>query len=270
MRLNKMDQLLQEVERLAKDYYKKYISDKTSLVIADVLEDIIMQQGIEVIYLRLPQLDGKSRILNGMFFKHVDPSIQPKIVINQLDTTRTQNFTLAHEWFHYILESEDLKKYDIQIDSNDALERSGDYFAATILMNRDAFISYFGIIDNQSLEKKIFKLADIFKVPYISVIRRIEELGLWDVSLYEEMSEQELTELRNNLLGASILDVPTKRPEFVQYQQRVIEKEASGLISNQETAKILASLNPELAEEYFNKSVSKKGIDALWDELDDE
>ena len=63
-----MDQLLQEVERLAKDYYKKYISDKTSLVIADVLEDIIMQQGIEVIYLRLPQLDGESRILNGMFF----------------------------------------------------------------------------------------------------------------------------------------------------------------------------------------------------------
>lgn len=265
-----MDQLLQEVERLAKDYYKKYISDKTSLVIADVLEDIIMQQGIEVIYLRLPQLDGESRILNGMFFKHVDPSIQPKIVINQLDTARTQNFTLAHEWFHYILESEDLKKYNIQIDSNEALERSGDYFAATILMNRDAFISYFGIMDKQPLENRIFKLADIFKVPYISVIRRIEELGLGDVSAYKEMSEQKLTELRNNLLGASIFDGPSKRPEFAQYQQLVIKKEVSGLISSQETAKILASLNSELAEKYFNKSISEKDIDALWDELEDE
>lgn len=264
-----MDQLLQQVERLANDYYKKYISDKTSLIIADVLEDIIVQQGIEVIYLRLPQLERESRILNGMFFKHTDSKIQPKIVINQLDTTRTQNFTLAHEWFHYILESEDLKKYDIQIDSNDKLERAGDYFAATILMNREAFISYFEIIGGQLLEKKIFKLADIFKVPYVSVVRRIQELSLWDVSMYESKTEEELTQLRQDLVGESLLDVPPKRKEFEQFQEKVIDSEATGKITSQETAKILANLNPALAEQYYEKSISDQDIDALWDELED-
>lgn len=264
-----MDELLQQVERLANDYYKKYISEKTSLAIADVLEDIIIQQGIEVIYLRLPQLDGESRILNGIFFKHIDPKIQPKIVINQLDTTRTQNFTLAHEWFHYILESEDLKKYDIQIDSNDTLERAGDYFAATILMNREAFISYFEIINNSSFEKKIFKLADIFKVPYVSVVRRIQELSLWDVSVYKMLTEEDLTQLRNDSVGESLLDAPPKRKEFEQFQEKVIASEATGKMTSQETAKILANLNPTLAEQYYEKSLSDQEIDALWDELDD-
>lgn len=264
-----MDQLLQQVERLAEEYYKKYISDKTSLVIADVLEDIIIHQGIEVIYLRMPKLDEESRLLNGMFLKHVDPAVQPKIVINQLDSARTQNFTLAHEWFHYILESEDLKKYDIQINSSDTLERAGDYFAATILMNRDAFISYFEIIDSQSFEKKIFKLSDIFKVPYVSVIRRIQELSLGDVSMYTMQTEEDLTRLRNDLLGESLLDAAPKRKEFEQFQEKVIDSEATGKITSQETAKILANLNPTLAEQYYEKSISDQDIVALWDELDD-
>lgn len=269
MGLNEMEQLLEQVERLAEDYYIKYISEKTSLVIADVLEDIVIQQGIEVIYLRLPQLDMESRLLNGMFLKHVNPAVQPKIVINQLDNARTQNFTLAHEWFHYILESEDLKKYDIQISSNEVLERAGDYFAATILMNKDAFISYFGIINNQSIEKKFFKLADIFKVPYVSVVRRIKELGLWDISAYEARSEKELVNLRLNLMGDSLLDIAPNRQEFEQFQEKIIAREAEGVLSGQEAAKILANLNPILAEKYYEKSVSNQDINALWDELDD-
>ena len=264
-----MDQLLQQVERLAEDYYKKYISKKTSLVIADVLEDILIQQGIEVIYLRLPKLDEESRLLNGMFLKHVDPAVQPKIVINQLDSARTQNFTLAHEWFHYILESEDLKKYDIHISSNDVLERAGDYFAATILMNKDAFISYFEIIGLQAIEKKIYKLADIFKVPYVSVVRRIKELGLWDVAAYGDFTEEQLVQSRIAYMGESLLDTAPKRKQFEQLQEKVIVREAAGTLSSQEAAKILANLNPALAQTYYEKSASAQDIDALWDELDD-
>lgn len=264
-----MDQLLQEVERLAKDYYLKYISEKTSLIIADILEDIVIQRGIEVIYLKLPELDEESRLLNGMFLNHINPKIQPKIVINQLDNARTQNFTLAHEWFHYILESEDLKKYDIQIESNEVLERAGDYFAATILMNKDAFSLYFEIIKSQVIEKKIFRLADIFKAPYVSVIRRIKELGLWDISAYEEMTEEQLRNLRVSIMGDSSLDMPPKRKEFEQFQEKLITREAEGTLSSQEVAKILANINPDLAEEYYEKSLENQDINALWDELED-
>ncbi|MBE1555514.1 ImmA/IrrE family metallo-endopeptidase [Sporosarcina limicola] len=263
-----MDHLMQEVERLADDYYKKYVSNKTSLMLADVLADIIVQQGIEVIYVSIPKADGEERRLNGMFFKHVNESVQPKIVINQLDTIRTQNFTLAHEWFHAILESEDMKKYAIQIQTKEEFERAGDYFSASILMNQEAFVSYFEIIRGRTLEYKVFKLADIFKVPYVSVVRRMSELDLTKVSLLGSLTEQELAELRYQQVGESVLDAPPKRIEFIQYQQLVRDKVVKGELSSLDVAKKLSHLNPKLAEEYFGKSVGEKDIDQLWNELD--
>lgn len=260
---------MQEVERLADDCYKKYVSPKTSLILADVLADIIAQQGIEVIYISIPKIDGEKRILNGIFFKHVNESVQPKIVINQLDTTRTQNFTLAHEWFHAILESEDLKQYAIQIQSNEDLERAGDYFAASILMNQEAFVSYFEIIRGQSLEQKVFKLADIFKVPYVSVVRRLNELDLTPVTTLEFLTEQELTKLRHEKIGESVLDGPPKSAQFTQYQRFVKDRVAKGELSSLDVAKKLRRLNPVLSEEYFEKSMRTKDINQLWDELDE-
>lgn len=263
-----MKSCMQEVERLADDTYKKYVSSKTSLMLADVLPDVIIRQGIEVIYLSIPKVDGEDRILNGMFFKPIDQTIQSKIVINQLDTIRTQNFTLAHEWFHAILESEDLKQYGIQIQSKEELERAGDYFAASILMNQEAFVSYFEIIREHSLEQLVFKLADIFKVPYVSVVRRLHELKLTDVSTLSYLTEEEFVELRQGLIGESILDSPPKRIQFKQYQQLVIDKVENGELSKLNAAKKLTGINPKLSEEYYEKSTSTKEINQLWDELD--
>lgn len=263
-----MDQLMQEVERLAEDYYKKYVSNKISLILAEVLADVIEQQGIEIIYISIPKIEG--RTLNGMFFKHVDESVQPKIVINQLDAVRTQNFTLAHEWFHAILESEDLKQYAIQIQTNEELERAGDYFAASILMNQEAFVSYFKIIKEQPLKQQVFKLADIFKVPYVSVVRRIIELNLTPVSTLIALTEQELVELRNMEIGESVLDAPPNRTEFEQYQTLVKNKVETGALTSFEAAKKLTRLNPELSEMYFEKSMGTKDINQLWDELYEE
>lgn len=265
-----MNSCMQEVERLADDYYKKYVSPKTSLMLADVLGDVIARQGIEVIYLNIPKMAGEDRILNGMFFKPVDETVQPKIVINQLDTIRTQNFTLAHEWFHAILESEDLKKYAIQIQSNEELERAGDYFAASILMNQEAFVSYYEIIRGQSLEQQVFKLADIFKVPYVSVVRRLSELKLTSVSALASLSEGGLAELRCEQIGESILDSPSKCNQFAQYQQLVKDKVVKGELSNLDAAKKLTRLNPKLSEKYFQKSAGVRDIDQLWDELDED
>ena len=42
-----MNICMQEVERLADDYYKKYVSPKTSLMLADV----IARQGVGFIYI---------------------------------------------------------------------------------------------------------------------------------------------------------------------------------------------------------------------------
>ncbi|WP_110933551.1 ImmA/IrrE family metallo-endopeptidase [Paenibacillus bouchesdurhonensis] len=204
-----------------------------------------------------------------MFFKHVDKSVQPKIVINQLDTNRTQNFTLAHEWFHAILESEDLKKYAIQIQSSEELERAGDYFASSILMNQEAFVTYYEIIRKQSLEQKVFKLADIFKVPYVSVVRRLRELNLTPASTLESLNEKELAELRLKLMGESAQDAPPKPIKFIQYQRIVKDKVAEGELSSLDAAKKLMRLNPELSEEYFEKSTGIKDIDQLWEELDE-
>lgn len=264
-----MEILMQKVERLADDYYKKYVSRKTSLMLADVLADVIEQQGIEVIYISIPKTDGESRVLNGMFFKHENESVQPKIVINQLDTIRTQNFTLAHEWFHAILESKDLKQYEIQIQSNEQLERAGDYFAASILMNQEAFVSYFEIIRGRSLEQRVFKLADIFKVPYVSVVRRLSELDLIKASKLTALTELELAKLRQEQIGESVLDAPPEPSQFSQYQRIVKDKVEKGEISSLDAAKKLMRLNPELSEEYFRKFTSIKAIDQLWDELDE-
>lgn len=200
-----MKSLLEGVERLANETYKKYVSTKTSLVLADVLADVIIKQGIEVIYLNIPKRGNEDRMLYGMFFK-TDQSIKPQIIINQLDSIRTQSFTLAYGWFHTILEAEQLKDYTIQMQSKEEIERSADYFAASILMRQEVFISYFELMKELSLEKLVFKLADIFKVPYVSVVRRLNELNLIEVSTLASLTEKELIEIRNNSVGKSILD----------------------------------------------------------------
>lgn len=267
--LKRMDRLMQEVERLAIDYYTEHVSDQTSLILADVLEDIVIQQGIEIIYLNIPKVAGEERILNGMFFKHENESVQPKIVINQLDTVRTQNFTLAHEWFHAILALGDLKKYAIKIQTNEELERAGDYFSASILMNQQAFISYFRIIEKQAVEAQVFKLADIFKVPYVSVIRRLRELNLATASSLMNLTEEELIEMRCRKIGPSVLDLPPKRAQFSQYEKLVKEEVIDGRLSNLEAAKKLAQLNVELSEKYFDKAMEEQDLDAIWNEMDE-
>src|SRR5699024_5097807 len=159
------------------------------------------------------------------------------------------------------------KQYGIQIQSKEELERAGDYFAASILMNQEAFVSYFEIIREHSLEQLVFKLADIFKVPYVSVVRRLHELKLTDVSALSYLTEEEFAKLRQGLIGESILDSPPKRIQFKQYQQLVIDKVENGELSKLNAAKKLTGINPKLSEEYYEKSTSTKEINQLWDEL---
>lgn len=242
-----MSNLLEAVERFANETYQKCFSSKTSLAVADVLSDVIMKQGLEIIYLSIPKQGNEDRMLYGMFF-NTDQSLQPQIIINQLDSLRTQNFTLAHGWFHAILESKDLKKYPIQIQSKEEMKCAGDYFAAAVLMNKEVFISYFEIIKELPIEKIVFKLADIFKVPYVTVVRQLHEHNLIDVSALDSLTEKEWIEIRNNSVGKSILDARLKSRQFFKYKKTVEKQEGKGKLSNLGAGKKLFGLNSGFAE----------------------
>ena len=93
-----------------------------------------------------------------------------------------KRFIVAHELGHYVLEGQDQPLYahrDTQPKVRSKAEQEADYFAACLLMPREAFIrSYEKIRTIEKLSERIKILKDTFEAPVESIIRRFEELEL--------------------------------------------------------------------------------------------
>lgn len=252
------------VQSYAEKFYKSNVQSD-SIIITDLLEEIISNLGIDVMYYNFNKLSDQSRPINGIYMRSTDISTKShKIIINALDDAKTQNFTLAHELFHHLLMEESPVKLRFVLENEEILERAGDFFAASLLMNEKKFRTHcdFLCVTN-TLEDLIFKLSDIFRVPYVSVVRRLNELNLLadEISGYLKFDEQELLERRIKLMGESLYDQPTHKPIFHPYV-RIIEK---GLDNKKlkllESVKRLNKVNPERSEELYNKYMEL--LDAL-------
>ncbi len=110
-------------------------------------------------------------------------------VNNSPNNYRTRRiFTIAHEIGHYILHCNDsLNYFERHLigdgNSHSFAERQTDYFAACLLMPQSMFKREFDKVKNVSdINEIIVHLKKTFNVSTKSVVRRLAELNLIDVS----------------------------------------------------------------------------------------
>ncbi|MBR5614991.1 MAG: ImmA/IrrE family metallo-endopeptidase [Clostridia bacterium] len=91
-----------------------------------------------------------------------------------------KRFIIAHELGHYVLHCRNDKIYAHRESAHGRSDEENDvdFFAACLLMPADAFSAAFEKIKANSFTEKIKELQKIFDVPFESVARRIDELGL--------------------------------------------------------------------------------------------
>lgn len=257
------------VQSYAEKFYKDNVQSD-SIIITDLLDEIVSSLGIDVMYYNFNNIDDKSRPINGIYMRSTDVTTKShKIIINALDDTKTQNFMLAHELFHHLLMEENPAKLRFVLTDEEMLERAGDFFAASLLMNEKKFKTHYDFLCKiNNFENSIFKLSDIFRVPYVSVVRRLDELNLLtdEFSGFLEYNEKKLLELRVKVMGDSIYDQSSHKPIFHPYV-RIIE---TGLATKQlkllESVKRLNKVNPERSELLYSKYM--ESLNQIGDEED--
>jgi len=249
-----------DFQKLVQNYAEKFYKQKAqsgSIIITDLLEEIVSSLGIDVLYYNFNNTNDQSRPINGIYMRSTDVSTKShKIIINTLDDTKTQNFTLAHELFHHLLMEDNPVKLRFVLKDEEILERAGDFFAASLLMNEKKFRTHFEFLcDTNTFEDLIFKLSDIFRVPYVSVVRRLNELNLL-VDEYRDFlnyKESEILERRINVMGDSLYDQPTHKPIFHPYVKLIESGLANKQLKLLESAKRLNKVNPGRSEELYSK-----------------
>ena len=144
------------------------------------------------------RLGGQLEICNsGEIEAGADAKILPtydgknfKILYEQSEVDAHTRFSIAHELGHLFLHmtrlDQDKSEYVISGDykhvprSSSMIEWEAEEFAAAFLMPESIFkIKAEEVSANTTVQDKIQWLADLFKVPYKSVVIRGENLGIW-------------------------------------------------------------------------------------------
>jgi len=99
-----------------------------------------------------------------------DP-IAPLVFINGSDTKSAQMFTLAHELAHLWLGETALSDATMRVEPNNDVEKWCNQVAAELLVPLDAILEHFR--DTDDLTAELDRLARIFKVSTLVVLRRI-------------------------------------------------------------------------------------------------
>lgn len=122
------------------------------------------------------------------------------VVLNSSVPVDCQVFAAAHELYHIWYEKKEdvITGSDLDYSDNDRTEQMASRFAAEFLVNEDLLKSeiesYIEDSSNISL-KDILTLAELFVVPYKTMIRRLFEIGLLTSELQEaylKKTEKEL------------------------------------------------------------------------------
>lgn len=102
------------------------------------------------------------------------------IAVNAKRSLEWKRFIIAHEFGHSILhytQGDSAYLHRESVKGKNELENAADYFAAALLMPKNAFLKQYLKLKGQGLSENTIcmQLSSIFKVPLESVSRRIQE-----------------------------------------------------------------------------------------------
>lgn len=115
----------------------------------------------------------------------------PVVFINGADTKAAQIFTLAHELAHIALGGSALSRPDLAtLDMGSGTEAWCNRVAAELLVPRESIVQEY--TDGASLAAELDRLAKIYKVSTLVVLRRIFDAGRMSRDSYHSAYETEL------------------------------------------------------------------------------
>lgn len=125
-------------------------------------------------------------------FALVDP-LAPLVFINGADSKSAQMFTLAHELAHVWLGASALSDASVAAAPDQATERWCNKVAAELLVPMPTLRAE--LIDDESLDRALRRLARLFKVSTLVVLRRLFDGGRLSQTQYREAYTAELQRL---------------------------------------------------------------------------
>ncbi len=114
-----------------------------------------------------------------------EPSGGPAIVVNteRQITVERQIFTAAHELGHILLHRRSFSLLEDQESRTE--EREADSFGAYFLMPDGAFREQWEFCRGMSWVDAVLRVKRIFRVSYMTVLRRLRDIGVADQSIYQ-------------------------------------------------------------------------------------
>lgn len=160
----------------------KLLSEYSFDIIVPIVK-IIHDAGFKIFSQKMPANIGGYIVMGDRYQEKLGSD--KIIVVNENESTNRQRFSLAHEFGHFLLDEQAKNNpefYDAfeSDDNKNETEKCIDRFAAELLMPTEIFKDEFESIKNQIGDgyEIIKALAEKFAVPFESVKRRIDEVGL--------------------------------------------------------------------------------------------
>lgn len=236
-------QEVQNIQALAREKLVAYC--KLNDVIGTQIFSILEKESKVLYYpLEEQQVWGFSERIKGKAF----------VCINTSLPYDKQVFAAAHELYHLwfgtsgeIMISEDSQEPDADKET----ERYANRFAAEFLVNEELLlqeIKVYGIDKNALSIKDIVKLANLFVVPYRTMVKRLHEIEVCSKREYEKFKEytDEQAKIWRNRLG---LSVPVRKDEvgLSNLVDKAMELYEKNLITYEKLEYLLelAELTPE-------------------------
>lgn len=152
--------------------------------------------------------------------------IGPCIFVNSRHRLTRQNFTLAHEYCHTLLDWERRAHVDLAEFDKDPVETRADVFAAAFLMPEQALAHFLQRVGIAAPKKHAFgpydvvRLAAHFNASHLAVLWRLFNLGYIDAETRESLREgTKWTEVAAELGIPDIVDGIAGAPREVSHER---------------------------------------------------
>lgn len=263
--LSKKD--IQNIQFLAREKLNVYC--KLNDIVGTGIFSILEKEN-KVLYYPLEdqQVWGFSETIQGKSFVCINTSI----------SYNKQVFAAAHELYHIwfgssgeIMISEDMQ----EPDSNEEAELFANRFAAEFLINEELLRQEMRVfdIDKENLNvKDIVRLANLFVVPYRTMVRRLYEIGVCSKKEFEKFKcyTDTQAEVWCNRLGLSVA-VRKDRIGLSNLVDKAIELHEKHLITYEKLEYLLefAELTPEklgITKESSYQPPMEDELDAIMEE----